>query len=157
MPLKSAAVGLIAVMAAALTTSAAARPDAPGAEMLSLLGVGDTFELVDNGESGVGVGDIFASGGNLYRWRGRARGRRVGRVDVLCTALTADGVRSHCSVTAVVPDGRIEAVGLFDSEANTLAVIGGTGRYRNGRGELTMRSLGGERLALVFRLASDDS
>lgn len=157
MQAKTATVGLIVVVAAALATSVAAGPHASSAETLSLLAVGETFELVDNGKQGVGVGDVFASGGRLYRWHGRARGPRVGRLDVLCTAITADGARSHCSITAAVPGGRIETVGLLTGESNTLAVTGGTGRYRDARGELTMRSIGGDKLALVFRLRPDNS
>lgn len=156
MQLKTAAVGLI-VVAAALATSVAAQPLASGAETVNLLAVGETFDVVDSGDPGLGVGDVFASGGSVHRWHGRVRGPRVGRLDVLCTALTADGGRSHCSLTAAVPGGRIEAVGLLTGDSNTLAVIGGTGRYRAARGELTMRSIGGDKLALVFRLRPDDS
>lgn len=154
---KTATVGLIVVVAATLATSVAAGPHAASVETLSLLAVGDTFELVDNGKRGVGVGDVFASGGRLYRWHGRGRGPHAGRMDVLCTAISAAGARSHCSITAAVPGGRIEAVGLLTSEWNALAVIGGTGRYRDVRGELTMRSLGGDKLALIFRLRPANS
>ena len=157
MQAKTTTVGLIVVVAAALAPSVAAGPRAPSAETLSLLAVGDTFELVDNGKQGVGVGDVFASGGRLYSWHGRGRGPLFGRLDVLCTALTADGVRSHCSITAAAPGGRIETVGLLTGESNKLAVIGGTGRYRGVRGELAMRSIGGDKLALVFRLRTANS
>lgn len=94
------------------------------------------------------AGDRFALTDNLYKWVGKNRGARVGRVEGLCTftRVTAPIFGAHCVASFLLPAGQIY-VGVFvrftegplDFDA---PVLGGTGGYANARGFVHIEDLG---------------
>ena len=63
----------------------------------------------------------------------------------------------QCVVTAELPKGQIAAQGLVTflaatEEPSTVAITGGTGRYRTAHGELTLREITDTVDSLRFRI-----
>lgn len=109
---------------------------------LSLRNV-DSVEL-DLGEEGFGLGDRFVFTDEAFRG-----GRRVGSAHGECTVVQIDDedVSSQCLVTVVLPKGQLMSQGVVTfSESDetpefTLAVTGGTGRYKEAGGEARGREI----------------
>jgi hypothetical protein len=155
--------GLVAALAAHIAgpASGITRP-----QTLSLLEVPGPFTPLEGlSETAPPVpGARFAFTDFLYRWDGRERGARVGRLEALCTFAKINrrtGLATlHCTVSAYLPAGQIVVTGFFRESPNrplsaTLPVVGGTGAYSNARGQVRVRDIGPPRrgyLALVFRL-----
>lgn len=106
---------------------------------------------VDLGTPGPGVGDLL-----VFQDRVLSRGRQVGVQGGSCTitALLPDGFQTFCAGTVLLADGQISFQGLVsDKPEKRMAVVGGTGRYRDAGGELTVLELGvDERGTLTIRL-----
>jgi hypothetical protein len=107
------------------------------------------YTHLDTGPRGVSPGDMEITRYKLYNKR--IRSRAIGHAQLVCT-LTGQNFR-QCVGTFVLPAGKIMVSGilayrgLFD-----LAVIGGTGRYNNVLGTLTVTRTGRSSDLLVFRL-----
>lgn len=95
-------------------------------------------------------GDAFAFTDGLYRWAGKKRGARVGRVEVLCTFTTFEGGvgTALCAGSFFLPAGQVLASGFLRFAEGpgrfTVPVVGGTGAYANARGYLKIRDIGPE-------------
>lgn len=99
---------------------------------------------LDLGPQGTGPGDQFIYSGDLFDHAG---GRKVGHTAGQCTTLSGNATAAGdvlCTAAFVLDRGQITTQGLFDSAAlfgrgQTLpwAVVGGTGIYRNARGDGT--------------------
>jgi hypothetical protein len=82
-------------------------------------------------------------------------GRQVGRAALSCSILVlveAEPALEQCVGAAEVRGGSLTFYGLLYGPHSTLAVIGGTGRYRHARGTLTLRLLGEHRTRWTFAL-----
>jgi hypothetical protein len=114
---------------------------------------GTTDVDIDNGAPGVlEVGDGWAETDILTKPR---TGRRAGRAALSCTHLAvANGepVLEQCIGAAEIRGGSLAFYGLLHGPRPTLAVIGGTGRYRQARGTLTLRPLDEHRTRWTFAL-----
>jgi len=131
------------------------------------------FSLVDVTESEVALdpGASFESGlpragariaftDGLYRWAGRSRGARVGRIEVLCTFTKVDraaqAVTAYCNGTAFLPAGKILLAAHLrfteESGASTVVVLGGTGRYAGARGFAKITDLPSGNSSIEFHL-----
>jgi hypothetical protein len=141
---------LIATGLAAPATAGAAAP-----RPLSLIAhhqvPGTTDVDIDNGTRGaLDVGDGWAETDLLTRG-----GRQVGRAALSCSHLIinqGEPVLEQCIGAADVPRGRLMFYGLLTGPRSTLAVIGGTRRYRDARGTLTLRTLDAHRTRWTFAL-----
>ena len=101
---------------------------------------------LDLGPKGAGPGDQFIYAGYLFDHAG---GRQVGSTAGQCTTVSGNATAPgdvFCTATFVLGDGQITTQGLVDSTAlfrsgKTLpmAIVGGTGRYQNARGEGTVQ------------------
>lgn len=150
------------VVALVIGVSPAAALDEP--EVIRLIDVTEDFQPLDPGfteDAPPPLGGRFAFTDGLYEWAGTKRGKRVGRFEGLCTFtklnLAAQAVTAYCTASANLPKGRVLVAGflLFAEEGPatfTVPVIGGTGRYANARGTVTIREIGGGKSAAVFRL-----
>lgn len=109
---------------------------------LSLRNV-DSVEL-DLGEEGFGLGDRFVFTDDAFR-----KGRRVGSAHGECTVTRIDDedVSSQCLVTVVLQKGQLTSQGVVtfsESEETpefTIAITGGTGRYKDAGGEARVREI----------------
>jgi hypothetical protein len=109
--------------------------------------------VVDVGTPGAGVGDML-----VFQDRILDRGRQVGVEGGVCTitALLDGGhFQTHCVGTVSLGAGQIAFQGLVtDAPDKHMAVVGGTGRYRDAGGELTVLELGNDVGTLTVRLSA---
>jgi hypothetical protein len=100
---------------------------------------------VDSPPTGTSQGDLFAYHGLMYEKKG---GKTIGRFGGACVQLDAAGGApsdSSCSVDYILPDGQLhtEIFGandfLFSGKSFPFSILGGTGKYRDARGDGTMR------------------
>lgn len=131
--------------AAVLTLFGVALPTAAADTTLTIYERDDVQNVVDLGEPGPGPGDQFIFAGDAFD---RPGGVFLGRVAGVCTTLTGDGRsgQTTCSATFNLAGGQVFVQGLSDStslfvsgDANPLAITGGTGVYRNARGDGTIQ------------------
>ena len=109
------------------------------------------FSAVDHGRRGRSPGDVEISRRLLYNRRITAR--PLGRADLVCTVTV--GNWRNCTGSYQLPAGKIVVSGPMEFRSFfQLAVVGGTGRYANVRGTLTVTSLGRNprRDVVFFRL-----
>lgn len=112
-----------------------------------------TEEEIDVGPSGFGAGDRIVLSHDLSR-----DGEDVGKSAIECVFVRADAETStaNCLASFELPGGQITAQGLvtFSQAADpfTVAVTGGTGRYRDVDGELHVETVSDTEERLTFRL-----
>jgi hypothetical protein len=102
------------------------------------------------------LGDTNVITEDVYRY-----GKKVGTSDLQCTIVRLDLAKhffaAQCFNTTVLPGGQITAQGYVTSnEIEKVpfkqAITGGTGAYRNARGELTVDEAGDGPAHLTFDL-----
>jgi hypothetical protein len=138
----------LAVVAGASTIDSAAL-DQPGTIRVTTRGIGQQF--VDRGRRGRGPGDLLVSRRLIYN--PGLSSKAIGHADLVCT-FTSSYAR-QCNGTFTLPLGKIVVAGTVTfRQFYELAVIGGTRRYDNVRGSLTvtMLSRSPTRELLLFRL-----
>lgn len=149
----------LALLAAAAAAPPAASLERPETVRLVAVALDSRFvDLDDN--AAISVGDVFTGTDALHAWTGSRRGPRVGRGEFHCTIVKARPFRAQagqCTLTAFLADGQILAAGYVDFRpvTYTIPVLGGTGRFEDAGGTLSVRTLGRETAgvaALVFRL-----
>ena len=97
-----------------------------------------TFVDVDQSH-GQSVGDVFVFQSDLLDPTTHAK---VGTVEGHCMLITASGDVSDCDTSGILAGGQIRVSGeSTNGDTNVLAVTGGTGIYRNVRGQLTTTSV----------------
>jgi allene oxide cyclase len=104
----------------------------------------------DTGASGDSVGDILTFANDVFD---ATNATKAGTDQGYCVRVVA-GTSYECTWTTFLPGGQIVVAGPFyDAKDSTLAITGGTGRYRGARGtmELHARS-GGSEFAFVFHV-----
>jgi len=103
--------------------------------------------LLDLGEPGFTLGDQIAFSDDLRDGAGDAAGIDGGNCTLvrITDAATQSGT-AHCRVTYALKRGQITTQGLGEltgggfEGTQTVAITGGTGRYRKARGEAVLRS-----------------
>jgi allene oxide cyclase len=111
----------------------------------------DTDTTVDVGKKGDSTGDILTYHNKVFdKQDKKSVGKDLGR----CIRIEA-GSSYECAWTTVLHDGQITVDGPFyDDHDSVLAITGGTGAYKNARGEMLLRSRkGGSEFDFVFKLA----
>ena len=104
----------------------------------------------DTGASGDSVGDVLTFANDVFD---PADAKKVGTDQGYCLRVVA-GTSYECTWTTFLPGGQIVVSGPFyDAKDSTLAITGGTGRYRDARGTMDLHSrMGGAEFAFVFHL-----
>jgi hypothetical protein len=136
--------------AAAIVHAAKAAAARQGTQVLTVLEIEERSASVDVGDSGESPGDYFLFGSRLMTPDGSTQ---VGRDSGRCTL----GIRSFiCDATAsIFHNGKIAVYGALFAEADAkLPVIGGTGRYRDAGGTLTIKNLPSGNTLLTFEIAN---
>ena len=109
------------------------------------------FSKVDVGAHGRSPGDLEITRSTLFNTR--ITSKLLGTAEIVCTV--TGGPANSCTGTYVLPAGNIVVSGPIQyRQFFQLAVVGGTGRYSNVRGTLTVTSLGRtpRRNVVYFRL-----
>ena len=109
-----------------------------------------TDATTDTGAPGDSAGDILTFANEVFD---RADAHRVGSDQGYCIRVVA-GTSYECKWTTFLAGGQITVEGPFlDAGDSTLAVTGGTGRYRNARGFMKLHALeNGTKFVFEFHL-----
>ena len=109
-----------------------------------------TDTTTDTGAQGDSVGDILTFANEVFD---AADAKKVGTDNGYCLRTVA-GAAYECNWTTFLDGGQITVEGqFFDAKDSTLAITGGTGRFRGARGEMELRSReNGAKFAFVFHL-----
>jgi len=111
-----------------------------------------TDAVIDLGDAGDSVGDLLAFGNDVYD---AANNTVVGRDEGGCTR-TNPGLAWECTWTTILSGGSITVQGPFydDLRDSWLAITGGTGKYANARGQMTLhaRNALGTEFDFIFRV-----
>jgi hypothetical protein len=118
-------------------------------------------EFLDHGTPGPSLGDEFVFSEVL-----RERGREVGTSGGVCTVTEAvppyTTLTFHCVATLSLRRGQITLQGLVEIQGEddrgpwTVAITGGTGRYRGAGGEAVIRDRSDTVTVYKLRFDSDD-
>ena len=140
------AVALLVPMIGACGQKATSDRNAGGVTTLRFFEHDTQQGTLDLGTQGTGPGDQFIFSGDLFDHAG---GSKVGHTAGQCTTLSGNATAAgdvFCTATFVLDRGQITAQCLLDSAAlfsrgETLpcAIVGGTGTYRNARGDGTVQ------------------
>ncbi len=158
------AVATALVLAIALVLSVAAIARSGGEEtttiprrtVLTFLDIQVREDFLDvepkaRNEEDAGRGDSFYFHDQLWNL---ARTQRRGTVDGRCEIVT--GPAAHCDATAFLAGGTVELSQTIrfveQGRSFRVAVVGGTGRYRNVTGQATFTELGRDRSRMTLEL-----
>ena len=95
-----------------------------------------TTDAITNGTTGDDVGNILTFANEVFN---RADTQQVGTSQGSCIRIVV-GESWECSWTTFLPKGQITVQGPFsDTGDSVLAITGGTGKYRNARGEMELK------------------
>jgi hypothetical protein len=139
-PLLSAAAVLAVIPAtAAIATSGNAGASTNRAVHVTMKQT--AMKLVDAAPTGDSSGDVGIISGDLLAPQGQ---RKTGRYQGYCVLVAPATGNSECTFTLKLPAGQITILGGYGKGINTdtdvhEAVIGGTGAYRDARGQTTGR------------------
>ena len=111
-----------------------------------------TDATTDTGAAGDSAGDVLTFANEVFD---AGDSKKVGTDNGYCIRTVA-GTAYECNWTTFLPAGQITVEGPFyDAKDSTLAITGGTGRYRHVRGTMDLQSReGGTKYAFVFHLNS---
>jgi allene oxide cyclase len=109
-----------------------------------------TDTTTDTGATGDSVGDILTFANEVFD---AADTTKVGTDNGYCLRTVA-GAAYECNWTTFLEGGQITVEGpFFDAKDSTLAITGGTGRFRGARGEMELHSRdNGAKFAFVFHI-----
>jgi hypothetical protein len=84
-----------------------------------------------------------------------ADSKQVGHDEGFCTRLDPKLGTWECLWTTFLPGGQITVQGPFyDTRNSTLSITGGTGAYRNARGQMQLHALdGGKKYDFIFQIS----
>jgi hypothetical protein len=117
---------------------------ASGADTFTVVVVPNEEQQVDLGEEGPSIGDLYVFSGPLFD---EAEDTQLGRADGQCMTTSSPGpsaeARWACNVTSTFVEERegaeidAQGVGRIEAEDVVFAVTGGTGDFRDTRGQAT--------------------
>jgi allene oxide cyclase len=153
-----ATLAIVLALAAWLVTGGASQANAKAAHKSSATTVhvvehAVTDTTVQSGGTGDKTGNLLTFHNNVFN---ASDTKRVGTDQGFCVRIfPADG-SWECLWTTSLPKGQITVEGPFyDTRNSVLAITGGTGAYRNARGEMNLKSrMGGKEYDFVFHLTS---
>lgn len=140
-----------ALVAAALAVVPATAQARAHQRSITVIEHASTDTTIDVGAKGDSTGDLLTFHNRVYDRRDR---HRVGRDQGRCIRIDPKAGSWECAWTVMLRHGQLTVEGPFyDTHDSTLAVTGGTGRYRGARGEMRLRSrAGGTKYAFAFKL-----
>lgn len=129
------AVGAVALVGAAAAGSSSGSPDITMGKMLHFDVGFSPFFLLDLGAKGISKGDEIVSHDRLFD----ASGKLVGHDALSCIITDPTVPESECTATFTLPGGDITTQFLNSPPPTKVgAVAGGTGIYRNVRGQFKL-------------------
>ena len=108
-----------------------------------------TDTTIDNGDPGDSIGDLLAFGNEVFN---KTNTTKVGTDQGSCVR-TVPGQAFECAWTTFLPGGQIVVEGpFFDAADSTLAITGGTGRYKNARGTMDLHAIDATSFRFTFHV-----
>jgi allene oxide cyclase len=113
----------------------------PGGIVLRVVERAETNTTIDLGASGDSIGDLLAFGNPVYDPSNQTE---LGSSQGSCVR-TVVGEAWECTWTLILPEGQLTVQGpVYDAADSILAIIGGTGNYRDARGQMTLHARNAE-------------
>jgi allene oxide cyclase len=141
--------GGLAAASAYATNGDGATADTNRATRIHLMEHAVNRAFVDESPAGDSSGDLLTFHNPVFD---RTDSRRVGRTHGECTRIVA-GDSWECRWTTFLRGGKLTVEGpFFDTRPSVLAVTGGTGRFRDARGQLRLEARSATVFSLVFTL-----
>ena len=113
----------------------------PGGIVLRVVERAEADTVIDLGEKGDSIGDLLAFGNPIYD---PANQTKLADDQGSCVR-TVVGKSWECVWTLILPEGQITVEGPFyDATDSVLAITGGTGAYRDARGQMTLHARNAE-------------
>lgn len=124
---------------------------APGKTTIRVIEHATTDKVIDTGRRGDSTGDLLTFHNRVFN---ASDTRQVGRDQGDCVRISPKAGTYECRWTTFLPGGKITVEGpFFDTRNSTLAITGGTGRFRNADGAMMLEfRKGGTEFAFTFRL-----
>ena len=146
----SAIVVLVVAVSASGKQSSHARHGGQHGKGITVIEHATSDTTTDTGATGDSVGDVLTFANDVFD---AANAKKVGTDQGYCIRVVA-GSAYECTWTTFLPGGQIVVAGPFyDAKDSTLAITGGTGRYRDARGTMELHArAGGTEFAFVFHL-----
>ena len=143
------AIAATATLLAAVTAVGSGSKAAQG-KSLTVVEHATTDTTIDTGAAGDSSGDLLTFGNDVFDANDA---KKVGTDQGSCIRIVP-GVSYECTWTTVMSGGQITVEGPFyDKKNSTLAITGGTGRYRNARGTMGLEArANGAKFAFVFHM-----
>ena len=127
--------GLSAVLVGCGDETTAEPPDTPVVRTIAVVEHVVNEVLTDHLPVGDSAGDVLTFANQLYD---KANTKQVGTDQGYCLRVDV-GKSFECTWTAFLEDGQITVAGpFFDAKESTLAITGGTGAYKDARGEMAL-------------------
>lgn len=136
---------LLAFSLAPAAASAQSNGNKPAWKVLHFFerGEGD-IAFIDSGAPGPSIGDRLVFSNPIFD----TDGQRIGRDGADCLIVRIDPTEPparqqvvQCTISVQLADGQITVQGLAQGTENYFAVTGGTGAYREARGEVLARDI----------------
>jgi hypothetical protein len=136
--------GAVAAIGAAAVLSTSGGAAASAGRSVHITMEQTSMKLVDAAPEGDSPGDLGVIAGDVLNPGG---GKRVGRYQGYCILVAPATGNSECTFTLKLPRGQITILGGYGKGINAgdvvhEAVVGGTGAYRDARGQTTGRETG---------------
>ena len=144
-------VALIAAVGASGAGSQTAEHETDGHATITVIEHAESDATTDTGAQGDSAGDILTFANPVFDAADRTQ---VGTDQGFCIRIVP-GSSYECTFTTLLDGGHINVSGpFFETRPSTLAVTGGTGRYRDASGSMDLEVLaGGTKFRFTFRLS----
>jgi allene oxide cyclase len=141
-----AAVGVLAFA----VVNGGAGTSGSGGKVIHVIERATSDTVTDTGAAGDSVGDVLTFANDVYD---ASNSTKVGSDQGYCIR-TEVGVSWECNYTTFLARGQIVVEGPFyDAADSTFAITGGTGAYRNARGQLELKARsGGTAFDFIFHV-----
>jgi allene oxide cyclase len=146
----SAIVVLVVAVSASGKSPSHAKHRGHGGKSITIIEHATSDTTTDTGATGDSVGDILTFANDVFD---ATNATKAGTDQGYCVRVVA-GTSYECTWTTFLPGGQIVVAGPFyDAKDSTLAITGGTGRYRDARGTMDLHArAGGTEYAFVFHV-----
>jgi allene oxide cyclase len=141
---------LVAMGVLTFTVVSAGGSDGSGGKVIHVVEHATTDATTDTGDPGDTSGDILTFANDVFN---ASDSTKVGTDHGYCIRITAPG-SYECNWTIFLEDGQITVEGpFFDTSDSVVAITGGTGAYRNARGQMVLKARnGGTEFDFIFRV-----
>ena len=141
---------LVAMGVLTFAVVSAGGSDGSGGKVIHVVEHATTDATTDTGDPGDTSGDILTFANDVFD---ASDSTKVGTDQGYCIRITAPG-SYECNWTTFLKDGQITVEGpFFDTSDSVVAITGGTGAYRNARGQMVLKARnGGTEFDFVFKV-----